>query len=66
MQDEYLVSNEVAERPKLNVQTIYDLMKNGQLPAVKIGGRWRMEAYELREWCRAHARAARKSEDRDR
>ncbi len=50
MKDEYLTANEVAERLKLNVETIYDLMKSGQLPAIKIGGRWRMEASELREW----------------
>ncbi len=56
MRDEYLTANEVAERLKLNVETIYGLMKSGQLPAIKIGGRWRMEASALREWFRARAR----------
>lgn len=61
MQDEYLTANEVAELLKLNVETIYDLMGSGQLPAVKIGGRWRMEALELREWFKAQRSSTAKS-----
>ena len=53
-QDEYLTATEVAQRLKLNVETIYALMKSGELPAARIGGRWRIEASALREWFMAH------------
>ncbi len=54
MQDEYLTAAEVAKLFKLNVETVYDLVGNGQLPATKLGGQWRFDASEIREWFRQH------------
>ncbi len=54
MQDEYLTAAEVAKLFKLNVETVYDLVGNGQLPATELGGQWRRDASELREWFKTH------------
>ena len=53
MQDEYLTAAEVAKLFKLNVETVYDLVGGGQLPATKLGGQWRFDASEIREWFKA-------------
>jgi len=54
MQNQYLTANEVAELLKLNVETIYDMVGHGELPAAKIRGRWRFDASELRKWFKKH------------
>lgn len=36
-----LLVEEVAEYLRVNKQTIYNLLRQGQLPAKKIGGQWR-------------------------
>lgn len=36
-----LLFEEVAEYLRVNKQTIYNLLRQGQLPAKKIGGQWR-------------------------
>lgn len=54
MQKQYLTANEVAEILQLNVETIYDMVGTGELPATKIRGRWRFDASELRDWFRKH------------
>lgn len=38
---EILLVEEVAEYLRVNKQTIYNLLRQGQLPAKKIGGQWR-------------------------
>ncbi len=50
MQTRYLTANEVAEALQLNVETIYDMVRKGEMPATMIRGRWRFDASELREW----------------
>lgn len=52
MQNRYLTAKQVAELFQLNVDSIYDLVGAGQLPATKLGGRWRFDESELREWFR--------------
>ena len=47
-----MTAREVAELLKLNVETVYLLIAKEQLPAVRVGGRWRFEESELREWLR--------------
>ena len=50
----YLTAREVAELLKLNVETVYLLIAKEQLPAVRVGGRWRFDESELRAWLKTH------------
>ena len=54
MQDQYLTARQVAELLQLNVETVYALVGKRQLPATRIGNRWRFEASEVREWFKNH------------
>ncbi len=49
-----MTAHEVAELLKLNVETIYQLIKTDQFPAVRIGRRWRLNASELHQWLKTH------------
>ncbi len=49
MQEQYLTAAQVAEILQLNVETVYDMVRDGELSATKIRGRWRFDASELRE-----------------
>jgi len=40
---------------KVHVRTIYSLAKNGLIPALKVGGRWRFNKAVLEEWLSGHA-----------
>lgn len=46
---------EVAEVLNISVKQVYALVRRGELPAIKIGGRgqWRVEAAELEKYIRA-------------
>ncbi len=54
MQEQYLTATQVAEILQLNVETVYDMVRDGELSATKIRGRWRFDASELREWFKTH------------
>lgn len=41
---------DVAERLKLSESTVYALMRDGRIPAVKIGSQWRVEPVRLQQW----------------
>jgi len=56
MREAYLTAAEVADLFKINVETVYDLVRAGKLPATKIGGQWRFDDAEIREWFRGQAR----------
>jgi excisionase family DNA binding protein len=43
----YYTPQEVAERLKLRVQTIYDYIRKGRLPAIRIGNRCRIAESDL-------------------
>lgn len=47
METIYYTPKEVAERLKLRVQTIYDYIRKGRLPAVRIGNRCRIAETDL-------------------
>jgi PTS system nitrogen regulatory IIA component len=50
MPEPLLTAAEVAAWLKLNVETVYDLIARHQLPAVRIGGQWRFQEDQVREW----------------
>lgn len=47
---EILLVEEVAEYLRVNKQTIYNLLRQGQLPAKKIGGQWRFHKKAIDEY----------------
>ena len=55
MQDQYLTATQVAELLQLNVETVYDMVNDGELRATKIRGRWRFDATELQKWFKARS-----------
>jgi excisionase family DNA binding protein len=59
VQETYLTAAEVAELFKINVETVYDLVRAGKLPATKIGGQWRFQSDEIHEWFKVGAREQR-------
>lgn len=50
MTDEYLTTREVEQLVRLNRVTIYRLIRDGELPAVKIGGQWRFPRTAIESW----------------
>jgi excisionase family DNA binding protein len=46
----YLTIQEVAWRFGVNTTTIYRLVKQGRLPAFKVGNQWRFSERRLDEW----------------
>lgn len=50
---EILLVEEVAEYLRVNKQTIYNLLRQGQLPAKKIGGQWRFHKQAIDDYLKA-------------
>ncbi len=57
-QDQILTLNEVADYLRLSNSTIYRLIKDGELPAKKIGGTWRFSKVAIQEWFKVNDVAA--------
>ena len=49
----WLTMKEVAEYLRMGRSTIYKLLREGNLPAHKVGREWRFDAAELDEWVKA-------------
>ncbi len=47
---EILLVEEVADYLRVNKQTIYNLLRQGELPAKKIGGQWRFHKQAVEEY----------------
>ena len=45
---------EVARLLQLSRQTLYKLLKQGNIPAVRIGSQWRFEPDKIRAWLASH------------
>lgn len=48
--DNLLTIAEVAERLKLTPQTIYKMIKDKTLPAIRVGSQWRIPEEKIQEW----------------
>lgn len=46
----YLTIQEVAKRFGVNTTTVYRLVKQGRLPAFKVGNQWRFSQTRLDQW----------------
>jgi excisionase family DNA binding protein len=49
-QPEVMTLDEVAKYLRMGQSTIYKLVNNGDLPAFKIGGSWRVQRELLQKW----------------
>jgi len=47
---EVLTTADVAQILRLSVKTVGDLMRSGELPAMRIGGVWRVRRGSLEMW----------------
>ena len=47
---EYLTVEEVAQELKYSVETVKRMLRKNQMPGYKLGGEWRIDATEYREW----------------
>jgi len=46
----FLTTEEVLGYLKVNPRTIYRLIRNGELPAIRIGRQWRFRRSDLSNW----------------
>ena len=49
-EDEFLTTDEVLGYLRINARTVYRLIRNGELPAVRIGRQWRIRRDDLDRW----------------
>ncbi len=54
---EVLTTADVAQILRLSIKTVGDMIRNGELPAMRIGGVWRMRRESLDEWMKAQERS---------
>ncbi len=45
-----LTANEVAKLLRLSTQTLYKMVDDGTIPAVKVGNRWRFDRTSVSSW----------------
>ena len=66
MSDEALTIKEVAGLLKLAEKTVYSMAQQGELPAFKVRGQWRIRRTDFDTWMDDQARRARGGDERDR
>jgi excisionase family DNA binding protein len=52
LEHDLLTPTEVLDYLRVNVRTVYRLMRCGELPAVRVGRQWRVQRTELDAWLR--------------
>jgi excisionase family DNA binding protein len=52
MQPRFLLMSDVADQLNVSMSQVYHMVRSGELPAIKIGGRgqWRIERAKLEEY----------------
>jgi excisionase family DNA binding protein len=45
-----LTVKEVAALLRVSAQTLYKMLDNGEIPAVKVGSQWRFDRDRIRDW----------------
>jgi len=50
MMENLLTVKEVAELLRLSPQTLYKMLKQGKISAIKIGSQWRFDSEQIRSW----------------
>lgn len=54
----FLTPAEVLAQLRVNVKTLYRLIGDGDLPAVRVGRQWRVRPHDLDAWLRRHRNEA--------
>jgi excisionase family DNA binding protein len=52
-----LTLKEVAQLLRLSPQTLYKMLRDGSISAVKIGSQWRFDQEQIRSWLQSRASA---------
>ena len=55
MAEDLMTSHELADYLKVDLRTVYRYIKQGQIPKVKVGGRWRFRRNDIEAWLRGEA-----------
>lgn len=45
-----LTAKEVAGLLRVSTQTLYKMLEQGQIPAVKVGSQWRFDGDKIQDW----------------
>ncbi len=61
LKDELLTVAETCRYLKVTPRTLYRYIKDGDLPAFKLGKEWRFVRSELEQWIRQRASASRRA-----
>jgi excisionase family DNA binding protein len=48
--DKFLTIAEVSQTLRLKPQTLYKMIKEGEIPAVRVGSQWRIPEEKFQEW----------------
>ncbi len=56
--DTLLTVKEVAAMLRVSAQTLYKMLEQGGIPAVKVGSQWRFERDKVRAWLQAQGASA--------
>ncbi|MBI2903266.1 MAG: response regulator [Candidatus Methylomirabilis oxyfera] len=66
MNDDLMTAPELAKYLKVELRTVYRYLKDAQLPAIRMGGRWRFRKEDIDRWLVEHAplRAQRRHQPR--
>ena len=51
--DSLLTVREVAELLRVSPQTLYKMLEQGTIPALRVGNQWRFERRQVTEWLTA-------------
>jgi excisionase family DNA binding protein len=54
MPDKLLTTRELVDMLQLDRVTIYKMVKDGELPALRVGGQWRFSAEAVDSWLKGH------------
>ena len=61
MPETLLTASEVAQLLKLNIETVYKLIRTAGLPAAKVGSQWRFIESEVQRWVHSQSEAPRRA-----
>jgi excisionase family DNA binding protein len=50
-----LTAKEVAALLRVSTQTLYKMLEQGQIPAVKVGSQWRFDGDKVKHWIERQA-----------
>ena len=57
-----LTLNEAAELLQVSTRTLQRMIHSGEMPALKVGGQWRVREAQLRQWVENREGSARATE----